>query len=195
MNITGYDALIIVDVQNDFCPGGSLAVPEGDKVAGVLSRMAKAFQAKGSPVFATQDWHTPGHSSFKESGGPWPAHCVQGTRGAEFHPDLRLPADTVVVKKGSDPKVDAYSGFLDSDLEQQLRDKGVERVFVGGLATDYCVLNTVLDALKKGFETHLLVDATAAVDVNSGDGQRAIEKMRDAGAKVLNAKELLPAGA
>jgi len=153
------------------------------------------FRDRDAFVFATQDWHPPGHSSFKESGGPWPAHCVQGTRGAQFHSSLHLLVNTIVVQKGSNPKVDAYSGFLDSDLERQLRDNGVERVFVGGLATDYCVLNTVLDALKKGFKTCVLIDAIAAVNVNPGDGQRAIEKMLAAGAKLQNTKGLLPAGA
>ena len=192
MPITRRDSLDFVDVQNDFCPGGSLAVPKGDKVANVLSRLARAFRNRGAFVVATQDWHPPGHSSFKESGGPWPAHCVQGTHGADFNLSLRLPPNTIIVKKGSNPKVDAYSGFLDSDLEQQLRGKGVERVFVGGLATDYCVLNTVLDALKKGFETHLLLDAIAAVDVKPGDSQRAISAMRAAGAELQKTNDLLP---
>jgi len=191
MVLTKRDALIIVDVQNDFCPGGSLAVPGGNQVATTLTHVAREFYKRGGRVFATQDWHPPGHSSFREQGGPWPPHCVQDTEGAEFHPNLRLPEDTTVIRKGSDPKVDAYSGFLGSDLEEQLRRAGVRRVFVGGLATDYCVLNTVLDALKRGFETYLLTDAIGAVNVNRGDGGKAIRQMQDNGARITTVSGVL----
>lgn len=185
MNLTAQDALVIVDVQNDFCPGGSLAVVTGDEVARTMTRAAAAFSQQGARVYATQDWHPAGHSSFQESGGPWPPHCVQGSHGAELHPELDLPDGHEIIKKGSDPAVDAYSGFLDSDLEAQLKTSGVTRVFVGGLATDYCVLNTVLDARQLGFETYLLSDAIGAVDVEPGDGDRAIEQMLDAGATAI----------
>ena len=191
MKLTKEDALIVVDVQNDFCPGGALAVPGGDRVAAALTRVAKAFHEQGARVFATRDWHPPNHSSFKAQGGPWPAHCVQGTEGAEFHRNLRLPEDTVIIHKGSDPAVDAYSGFLDSALDERLKQAGVRRVFVGGLATDYCVLHTVLDALKNGYETCLLTDAIGAVNVSPGDGDRAIRRMRENGAKVTTAAEVL----
>lgn len=191
MRLTGEDALIVVDVQNDFCPGGSLAVPGGDEVAATLTGVAARFHAGGGRVYATQDWHPAGHSSFVESGGPWPPHCVQGSEGAEFHPGLRLPDGTAVVRKGSDPGVDAYSGFLDSDLEQQLRGARIRRVFVGGLATDYCVLNTVLDACRLGFETYLLTDAIGAVDVSPGDGERAISRMTRAGAHATTSAEVV----
>ena len=147
-----------------------------------MSRAAAVFSEQGARVYATQDWHPEGHSSFVESGGPWPPHCVQGGKGAEFHPELRLPDGHEVIKKGADPAVDAYSGFLDSELEDRLRSAGVSRVFVGGLATDYCVLNTVLDACALGFETYLLIDAIGAVDMEPGDGERAIERMVAAGA-------------
>ncbi len=182
MNLNAQDALVIVDVQNDFCPGGSLAVATGDEVARTMTRAAAAFSQQGARVYATQDWHPAGHSSFLESGGPWPPHCVQGSLGAELHSDLRLPDGHEIIKKGRDPAVDAYSGFLDSDLEAQLKSAGITRVFVGGLATDYCVLNTVLDARQIGFETYLLSDAIGAVDVEPGDGERAIAQMVDAGA-------------
>jgi nicotinamidase/pyrazinamidase len=185
VNLTAQDALVIVDVQNDFCPGGSLAVVTGDEVARTMTRAAAAFSQQGARVYATQDWHPAGHSSFQESGGPWPPHCVQGSHGAELHPELDLPDGHEIIKKGSDPAVDAYSGFLDSDLEAQLKTSGVTRVFVGGLATDYCVLNTVLDARQLGFETYLLSDAIGAVDVEPGDGDRAIEQMLDAGATAI----------
>ncbi|MBT3943148.1 MAG: isochorismatase family protein [Chloroflexi bacterium] len=191
MKLTDKDALVIVDVQNDFCPGGTLAVPTGDDVARTMTRTAAAFSEQGGRVFATQDWHPVAHSSFAESGGPWPPHCVQGSRGAELHPDLHLPDGHVNIKKGSDPEVDAYSGFLDSDLEAQLKGADVTRVFVGGLATDYCVLNTVLDARRIGFETYLLTDGIGAVDVQDGDGDRAIARMIDAGAKSVTVAEVV----
>jgi nicotinamidase/pyrazinamidase len=191
MQLQETDALIVVDVQNDFCPGGALAVPSGDKVAATMTRAAKAFAAKGAKVFATQDWHPAHHSSFAPQGGPWPPHCVQGTKGAEPHPNLRLPEGTHIVKKGSNPSKDAYSGFIDSDLEAQLKSAGVKRVFVGGLATDYCVLNTVIDALAIGFESFVLTDAVGAVDVEPGDGLRALHLMQTSGATLTTVDEVL----
>ena len=183
MKIGESDALIIVDVQNDFCPGGSLAVEGGDEIAAKLSGLATHFRMKGARIFATQDWHPENHSSFKEQGGPWPAHCVIGTDGADLHKNLELPIGTSIVRKGSNPEVDAYSGFLDSNLEEQLRRTEISRVFVGGLATDYCVLNTVLDARALGFDVVLIEDGIAAVNVEDGDGEKAIEKMKAAGAE------------
>lgn len=183
MNLNESDALVVVDVQNDFCPGGSLAVEGGDQVASTLSGLATHFRIKGARVFATQDWHPENHSSFTDQGGPWPRHCVQGTNGAEFHENLRLPIGTSTVRKGTNPEVDAYSGFLDSNLEEQLRRGEIKRVFVGGLATDYCVLNTVLDARKLEFDVFLIEDAIAAVNVEPNDGTAAIQKMKDAGAE------------
>jgi nicotinamidase/pyrazinamidase len=191
VDLTETDALIVVDVQNDFCPGGSLAVKGGAKVAQVISSTAQAFAARGAKVFATMDWHPAGHSSFREQGGPWPAHCVQGTRGAELHPNLHLPAEATIVHKGANPAKDAYSGFVDSDLEQRLTDAGVKRVFVGGLATDYCVLNTVIDALGIGFETYVLVDAVDYVDVEPQDGLRALHVMQTSGATLTTTEDVL----
>ena len=190
MNLTANDALVIVDVQNDFCPGGVLAVATGEDVARTMTRVAAAFSNQGARVYATQDWHPDGHSSFMEQGGPWPPHCVQASHGAELHADLHLPDGWVNIKKGSNPAVDAYSGFIDSDLEAQLKAAEVKRVFVGGLATDYCVLNTVLDARRIGFETYLLEDGIGAVDVEPGDGERAIEQMADVGAKRITVGEI-----
>lgn len=190
MNIGPSDALIVVDVQNDFCPGGSLEVPGGDQVAARLTGIAGEFARRKGRVFATQDWHPARHSSFKDQGGPWPPHCVQGSRGAEFHPALKLPGGTRVIRKGSDPKVDAYSGFLDSSLENDLRAAGIKRVFVGGLATDYCVLNTVLDARKLALEAYVLTDAIAAVNVKPGDGASALRRMSTAGAQAIRSAEL-----
>jgi len=193
VDLTETDALIAVDVQNDFCPGGSLAVKGGAQVAQVMSSVAKAFADRGARVFATMDWHPAGHSSFREQGGPWPAHCVQGTRGAELHPDVHLPDAAVIVRKGANPAKDAYSGFVDSDLEQRLKEAGVKRVFVGGLATDYCVLNTVIDALGIGFETYVLTDATDSVDVEPRDGLRALHVMQTSGATLTTTEEVLGA--
>ena len=177
------DALLIVDVQNDFLPGGSLAVAEGDQVVGVLNDYSALFSRQGLPTYATRDWHTPDHCSFKAQGGPWPPHCVAGSPGAEFAPDLRLPAASVtVISKGTRQDKDAYSGFEDTDLAERLRSAGVRRLFIGGLATDYCVLNTVRDALREGFAVHLLMDAIRAVNVQPDDGAKAIAKMRRQGA-------------
>lgn len=190
MKLSESDALIIVDVQNDFCPGGSLGVEGGEEVAATLSSLATHFKLKGARIFATQDWHPENHSSFKEQGGPWPPHCVQGSHGAEFHENLQLPVGTSIVRKGSDQAVDAYSGFLDSNLEEQLRRSDVKRLFVGGLTTDYCVLNTVLDARSLGFETCLIEDAVAAVNVEPDDGEKAVQKMKDSGAKPVTVEKI-----
>lgn len=190
MKLSESDALIIVDVQNDFCPGGSLAVEGGDEVATTLSSIATHFRINGARVFATQDWHPENHSSFAEQGGPWPPHCVQGSAGAEFHENLQLPIGTLIVRKGSNPEVDAYSGFLDSNLEDQLRRTDIKRLFVGGLATDYCVLNTVLDARSLGFDVLVIEDAIGAVNVEPEDGAKAIQKMKDSGADMTTVEEI-----
>ncbi|MFQ6075147.1 MAG: nicotinamidase [Candidatus Bathyarchaeia archaeon] len=170
-------ALIVVDVQRDFCPGGALPVPEGDRVVPILNRYIQKFKEAGAPIYATRDWHPPNHTSFKPQCGPWPTHCVQSTTGAEFHGDLRLPRGTRIVSKATDPEKEAYSGFDGTGLGEELRRRGVWRVFVGGLATDYCVKSTVLDALRLGFETVLLEDAIRGVDVEPGDSERAIKEM------------------
>jgi nicotinamidase/pyrazinamidase len=175
------DALIIVDVQNDFCPGGALAVAEGDRVVPVLNRWAEAARAGGAVVVASRDWHPAGHMSFRERGGPWPPHCVQGTPGAAFDPDLRLPPDALIVSKAMEPDRDVYSDFAETSLADDLRRRGVRRLWVGGLATDYCVRATVLDGLKAGFEVHLIADAVRPVNVRPDDGRRALQEMRDAG--------------
>lgn len=176
------DALLIVDVQNDFLPGGSLPVAQGDQVVPVLNRYIAAFAARRLPVFATRDWHPPQHESFREQGGPWPAHCVAGTAGAAFADTLRLPSDATVISKATVRGEEAYSGFQGTDLDRRLRAAGVRRLFVGGLATDYCVLNTVRDALQRGYAVCLLTDAIRAVDVQVGDGRRAEAEMIRLGA-------------
>lgn len=179
-------ALIMVDVQNDFCPGGSLAVFKGDEVVDRLNLL----QAEVGVVVATRDWHLPMTKHFKVGGGIWPVHCVERTRGAEFHPKLKLD-DAVVFSKGMDPNDDGgYSGFDGTtesgvSLEAFLRSKGITHLLIGGLATDYCVKATVLDALKRGFKVTLECKAIRSVDLNSGDGEKAIKEMTDAGAIIL----------
>lgn len=186
------DALLIVDVQNDFLPGGSLAVAEGDQVVGALNDYISIFSRQGLPIYATRDWHTPDHCSFKAQGGPWPPHCVAGSPGAEFAPDLRLPAESVtVISKGTLQDKDAYSGFEGTDLAERLRSAGVKRLFIGGLATDYCVLNTVRDALREGFAVQLLRDAIRAVNVQPDDGAKAIAEMCRQGAVPVTLAEVV----
>jgi nicotinamidase/pyrazinamidase len=175
------DALLLVDVQNDFCPGGALPAPEGDAIVPALNRWIDSAHAGGSVVAASRDWHPPHHCSFKEQGGKWPAHCVQHTHGAEFRADLRLPATVIVVSKGQAKDRDAYSAFDGTDLARTLRDKGVERVWIGGLALDVCVRATCLDAVQAGFETHLIADGTRAV---AGDPQATIDELRAAGVHI-----------
>jgi nicotinamidase/pyrazinamidase len=182
-------ALLIVDVQNDFCPGGSLPVPRGDEVVPVLNRYIEQFQAAGRPIFASRDWHPPVTKHFAQYGGTWPVHCVQGTPGAAFHPDLRLPADAIIVSKGMDPNYDGYSAFDAVDdqgrsLEALLRERGVEHLYVGGLATDYCVKHSALDAARRGFRVTVLEDASRGVEVRPGDVERALAELRAAGAEV-----------
>lgn len=186
------DALIAVDVQNDFLPGGSLAVPQGDAVVPALNRYLAAFAARALPVFATRDWHPPDHCSFRKQGGIWPPHCVAATRGAEFASSLVLPQAAVVISKAVTPGADSYSGFGGTDLAVRLRAAGVTRLFIGGLATDYCVLNTVRDALAEGFDVLLLADAIRAVDVKAGDGARAQREMEQLGARTIRYEELAP---
>ena len=186
------DALIAVDVQNDFLPGGSLAVPAGDAVVPAINRYVAAFAARALPVFATRDWHPPNHCSFKAQGGIWPPHCVAATRGAEFASGLALPPAAVIISKAATVEADAYSGFGGTDLAARLRAGGVTRLFIGGLATDYCVLNTVKDALAEGFEVLLLADAIRAVEVKAGDGARAQGEMQRLGARPVRYEDLAP---
>ena len=175
------DALIVVDVQNDFLPGGALAVPDGDEVIAPLNHVLEIFHTRGLPIFATRDWHPENHCSFQAQGGPWPPHCIAGSDGAQFPARLALPAFTAIISKATTAEKDAYSGFEDTPLSMQLMMYGTKRVLVGGLATDYCVLNTVKDALKNGFQVVLLRDAVRAVNVQPGDGDKALAEMRALG--------------
>jgi len=178
-------ALIVVDVQNDFCPGGTLAVPHGDEVIEPLNKLIDEFLERGAPVYKSRDWHTSTTKHFSAYGGTWPVHCVQNTEGAEFHPRLRDDPRIKVISKGLSDK-DSYSAFDETDLATQLHKQNVEEVVVGGLATDYCVKNTVLDALKNGFKVKAVENAMRAVDLQPGDGERAIDEMREAGAEIVS---------
>lgn len=189
-------ALIIVDVQNDFCPDGALAVPTGDAVVPALNRYIARFKAAQLPVFATRDWHPARTTHFKEFGGDWPAHCVQGTEGAEFHADLQLGQDAVIISKGVEADGDAYSGFQGTDaagvsLAERLQRQGIEQVFIGGLATDYCVKATALDGIKLGFDVLLLGDAVRGVNLGPEDSNLALREMTAAGAKIVATSEEL----
>ena len=182
------DALLVVDVQRDFLPGGALAVPRGDEVIPVLAAGVQAFSRKGLPVFASRDWHPPDHCSFRDHGGQWPPHCIADTPGAELDRSLGLPADARIVDKARSPERDAYSAFDGTQLDAWLRELGVKRLFVGGLATEYCVLESALDALRHGYEVMLLTDAIRAIDPLDGD--RAIATLRQKRATITDSGEI-----
>jgi nicotinamidase/pyrazinamidase len=177
-------ALIVVDVQNDFCPGGALAVSHGDEVVAPLNELIDQFLERGDPVFKSRDWHPRTTKHFAEYGGTWPVHCVQNTKGAEFHPALRDDPRIKIISKGLGD-TDCYSAFDETDLAAQLQQQGVEELIVGGLATDYCVKNTVIDAVHKGFGVKAVTEAMRAVELHPGDGEKAIEEMRAAGAEIV----------
>ena len=181
------DALLVVDVQNDFLSGGALAVAGGDGVIPVLNRWIGEFVRKGLPVFFTRDWHPARHCSFKAQGGPWPSHCVAGTEGASFAEDLEMPPVVRIVSKATREGEEAYSDFEGTGLAEELTGLGVGRVFVGGLATDYCIRATVLDACSAGFQVYVIEPAIRAVDVEPGDGDLAIAEMKAAGALFTDA--------
>ncbi len=187
-------ALLVVDVQRDFCAGGALAVPSGDRVVQPLNALMARLDHRGVPIYASRDWHPPKSTHFQPYGGPWPIHCVADSVGAEFHADLELPERTVVVSKGQGPAADGYSAFEGqtadgATLERELRDRKIERLIVGGLATDYCVAQSVLDARRLGFEVTVVTNAIAGVDREDGDAARALERMRAAGAELKTREE------
>ena len=187
-------ALIVVDVQNDFCPGGALAVAHGDDVVAPLNILITEFLQRGEPVFRSRDWHPPNTKHFTDFGGTWPVHCVQNTRGAEFHPDLIDDIHIRTISKGLGDE-DCYSAFDRTDLALQLQRLGVEEIWVGGLATDYCVKSTVLEGLKEGFRVKVIEDAIRPVELQPGDGERALEEMSAAGAATVRSTEFEVRGA
>lgn len=172
----------MVDVQNDFCPGGALAVTDGDQVVEPINELA----GEVGFVVATRDWHPRDHSSFAEQGGIWPVHCVQGTSGAELHPGVERDRIDVVVDKGQVTELDGYSGFEGTPLDHLLRERDVDTVHVAGLALDYCVKETALDARRAGYDVVVHRGATRAVEVQAGDGERAVGELRSAGVKVVD---------
>jgi nicotinamidase/pyrazinamidase len=186
------DALIIVDVQNDFLPGGALPVPLGNEVIEPLNRYAREFAKRGLPIFVTRDWHPENHCSFNTHGGDCAPHCIAGTPGADFPVALRLPKEAQTVSKGAYHGDLGFSAFEGTNLTNRLRMRGSRRLFIGGLAIDYCVRATTLDALRQGFEVVILQDAVRAVDVHPGDGARAVGDLLSLGARLASSAELLP---
>jgi nicotinamidase/pyrazinamidase len=184
LKIAKSDALIITDVQIDFLPGGALPVEGGNDVIPVLNSYAKTFSKAGAKIVASRDWHPPDHISFKEQGGPWPPHCIKNTEGAKFSPLLELPSDATIISKATNPMKEAYSVFDGTGLAKRLKSEGVNRVFIGGLATDYCVVNSVVDAAKMNFKTIVLIDASRGIEAKSGDIERAFETMKRNGAEM-----------
>lgn len=185
-------ALVVVDVQTDFCPGGALAVDAGDRVVAPINRLIRRFVEASRPVVATRDWHPPDHCSFRERGGDWPVHCVARTPGAAYHADLALPPDALIVDKGTRSDAEAYSAFEGTDLAQRLCALGVREILVCGLATDYCVKATALDGLREGFEVTVVTDAIAGVDLRPRDSARALAAMRAAGARSAPESDVVP---
>jgi nicotinamidase/pyrazinamidase len=191
-------AVLVVDVQNDFCAGGALAVSGGDAVVPPLNRVVAWAVREGKHIYATRDWHPPDTSHFEVFGGIWPVHCVQGTHGAQFHPDLRLPDQVSIVSKGDTAGSDGYSAFEGhtrpgTSLIQELREHGIEHLYLGGLATDYCVLQSVLDARKAGFSVTVLTDAVAGVNLQPDDSAKALGQMSAVGAEFATTDEITKA--
>ena len=184
------DALVVVDAQNDFLPGGALAVSQSDEILPILNHYIAGFEKRRLPIFMTRDWHPPNHCSFKDYGGPWPTHCVAGSDGAAFSAELKLTAPARIISKATTPELEYYSDFGTTNFEADLRASGVSRLFVGGLATDYCVLSTVTDALALGFKTFLLLDAIRGVNVHPDDSQNAEQEMIRLGAKPIRLQDV-----
>ena len=188
MKLEKNDALIVVDVQRDFIDGGALEVRGSIKIIPMINRYVEFFTSCGAKIIASRDWHPPNHSSFKPYGGPWPVHCVRDTEGAEFHPNLRLPNDAIIISKATKPEQEAYSAFQGTDLKERLKKFGIRRVFICGVATEYCVKSTALDAVSLGFETFLLLDAIKGLGEESS--QKAIREMIERGVRVIKLEDL-----
>lgn len=188
-------ALLIVDFQNDFCPKGSLAVKDADKIVPVVNKYISKFNSKGYAIFASADWHPADSKHFDKNGGLWPVHCVAKTKGAEFHPELNILKSVIILYKGTLAEEDGYSAVTAKDenkkeLKRLLVDKGIDEVYVCGLATDYCVKSTVLDLIKEGFKVFLLIDAVKAVNLKADDGENAIKEMSEAGVVIIKKDEI-----
>ncbi|MGD2032854.1 MAG: nicotinamidase [Gammaproteobacteria bacterium] len=189
-NLRAGDALLVVDMQNDFMPGGALGVHGGDQIVPEVNRLVEKFIARRLPIVFSRDWHPPNHCSFGEQGGIWPVHCVQHTKGAAFTTGLAMPADPSVISKATKVDHEAYSAFDGTGLSELLTRLEVTRIFIVGLATDYCVLETVRDARREGFEVVVLEDGVRAVNVHPEDGPRALQEMARLGAEIVNADAL-----
>jgi len=187
------DALLVVDVQNDFLPGGALGVKDGDAILPPLNRLLAAWRSRGLPVFLSRDWHPTGHCSFKAQGGPWPDHCVAGTPGAEFSAQLAVARGDVVISKATQRDRDAYSALDGTPLPAMLQKRSLTRLFIGGLATDYCVRATGLDARAAGIDVVVLRDAVCGVEVAPGDSERALGELTAAGCEITTTNEVLAA--
>jgi nicotinamidase/pyrazinamidase len=185
------DALVLIDIQNDFLPGGNLAVPNGDQIIPIINDYITLFKQKGLPIFATRDWHPINHISFINHGGIWPSHCVAGTEGAAFPDTLHLSDEIVVISKATSPEMEAYSGLEGTDLDRRLKTLNVKRVWIAGLATDYCVINTVLDLIASEYRINLLIDGIRAVNVNPEDGRNAEREMISLGARPVTRNDIL----
>ena len=189
-------ALLIVDLQNDFCPGGALGVPGADKIVPTINKYIRIFSKKKLPIFASADWHPIKTGHFKDFGGRWPVHCIHNSKGAQFHPKLKLPKEAIILYKGMDPQRESYSVFQAEDIDGRrfpnlLKVLGIEELYIGGLATDYCVKFSAKDALKNGFKVRLLLDAIKGVDLKSGDSESAIKELTRLGAKMAKAGKLV----
>ncbi|MEO2066377.1 MAG: nicotinamidase [Desulfurobacteriaceae bacterium] len=189
LKLSQFDALIVVDMQKDFSSSGALPVPGTEEIVPVINSYIELFKEKDLPIFATRDWHPENHVSFKENGGIWPRHCVQWSQGAEFIDGLELPPDTFIINKGDRPELEAYSGFQGTLLDSLLRERGVKRLFICGVATDYCVKNTVLGGLNLGYQVFILSDAIRGVSPQTVE--RAEEELLERGALFLERKEIL----
>jgi nicotinamidase/pyrazinamidase len=187
------DALLVVDVQNDFLPGGALGITGGDAIVPPLNRLLGAWRQRGLPVFLSRDWHPSGHCSFALQGGPWPDHCVAGTFGAEFSRHLQVAPTDVVISKATRLDKDAYSALDGTSLAEALHSRGITRLFIGGLATDYCVRATGIDARAAGLDVVVLADAVCAVNVEPGDGDRALAELERAGCQLATTDAVLRA--
>lgn len=188
-------ALLVVDIQNDFCPGGALGIPEGDRIIPAVNKYIRIFSKNKWPIFATRDWHPVKSKHFKDFGGVWPVHCIHNTKGAAFHPQLKLTKETILLYKGMDPEKDSYSTFQAEDekglsLPKLLKITGISEIYIAGLATDYCVKYSAIDALKLGFKVKILTDAIQGVNLKPRDSEKAIQKITAMGAKKITLKDM-----
>jgi nicotinamidase/pyrazinamidase len=195
LNMRLKKALLVVDMQNDFCPAGALGVRQGDKIIPAINKYIRNFSKKGLPVFATRDWHPKETMHFKKFGGVWPVHCIRNAKGAEFHPRLKLPKEAILLYKGMDPKQDSYSAFQAEDANGEslfnlLKILGVKEIYLGGLATDYCVRFSARDAIRLGFKVRVLLDAIKGVNLRPCDSENAIKEMKEEGAKFITLEDM-----